>query len=149
MVVHSTCVYTILFFSTSNCVIIFVAFSWMGSICVCLSCLCAYAVFSSACNLFISCVPFKRSMMLIVFLLCLRSCIYALILSSSWSHYWTCSSSSNVVQSCVVLSNNFVIVLDCFSNSASWSAAYAFLYSLTSGGVVEVNFSFNSSICCL
>jgi hypothetical protein len=51
---------------------------------------CVCATMSFAYSFFISCAPLTHSMIDIVFCLCLRSWIVALILSPSWSHYWTC-----------------------------------------------------------
>jgi hypothetical protein len=85
----------------------------------------------------------------ILFCLYLRSYISTLILYSCWYHFWTNSSSSSTVRSYVVLSNCFATLLTCFSNSASWSVASTFCFSLTSSGVVIVIFSFSSSICFL
>jgi hypothetical protein len=87
--------------------------------------------------------------MLIVFFLFLRSWIVSIIISSSWSHYWTSSSSSSIVQSYVSFSNNYATVLTCFSISASWSETSIFLFSRTSGGDVGLIFSFISSTSCL
>jgi hypothetical protein len=83
---------------------------------------------------------------LIVFYLCLRSWIAALIFLSSWSHYWTCSSSYSVVESCVSLSNNTVVVRTCFSISVSWSAASTFLFFRTSDEVMGLRLFLSSSI---
>jgi hypothetical protein len=146
MVVHSTCCCAMFFFSTSNCRIIFVAFYWRGSICSCLSYFCACIVFNSVYNLFISYVPFKCSVFFIILCLFLRFYILTLILSSCCSHCYTCSSSSSIVQSCVVLSNNYATVFNCFSNFSYWSATYSFLCSLTYGGVFEFILSLSSSI---
>jgi hypothetical protein len=145
----STCVWSMLFFSSSNYVIISTSFSWRGSIWACDSCFCICAVCNSTCNFLISSIPFSCSMMLIVFCLCLRSRIVVLILYTSWSHYWTCSSSSSVVHICTTLSNNYAVVLTHFSISASWSATFVFLFSQTSGGVMGLSFPFSSSISCL
>jgi hypothetical protein len=112
-VVLSECACAILVFSSSSSTIICVSCSWRGSNWACLSFLLIYIVFNSVCRVFISWVPFKRSVMLMVFCHCFNSCMEALIFSSCWSNCWTFSSSSKVVQICAVLSNSLCDFL-CF-----------------------------------
>jgi hypothetical protein len=54
-------------------------------------------------------VPFKRSVILIIFCHCFSSCMATLIFSSCWSHYWTFSSSSKMIQIFAVMSNIYVM----------------------------------------
>ena len=96
-VVHSVCSCVKIYYSSSNCSIICVAWSWRGSTFTCLSCFYICVAFNSDCKLFISWVPFRCCVMLIVFSLCLRYCLGMLSLYFSWSHCWTYSSSSNSI----------------------------------------------------
>jgi hypothetical protein len=100
------CVCTILFFSSSSSTIICASCSWRSSNWACLAFLLIYVVFHSIYRVFISCMPFKHSVMLMVFFCYFNSYMEVLIFSSFWSNRWRFSSSSKVVQICAVLSNS-------------------------------------------
>jgi hypothetical protein len=69
-----------------------------------------------------------------------------LISSSLCSIFWTLSSSSNVVHSCVVLSKNCGTFSASFSIISNCGAACFSLSAITSRGVIGVKFSLSSSI---
>jgi hypothetical protein len=137
---------SLLVFSFSNCTIICAAFSLRGSNSTFLSCFYICISFNSICRVFISQVPSKRLVMLIVFYRCLSSCMEVLNFPSPWSHYWTFFSSSRIVHIYDVLSNNSSISLTSFSILVIWSADCCSLCSWTSGGVIGLRISLSSSI---
>jgi hypothetical protein len=126
------CACAMLFFSSSSCEIICVYCSWRGSNWSCLSYLFIYVFFNSVCRVFISWVPFKCSIILIVFFHFFNPCMEMLIFSSSWSNYWTFSSSSKMVQIYAVLLNSSTTSLASFSISTIWRKYCCYHYSRTS-----------------
>jgi hypothetical protein len=94
-------------------------------------------------------VHFKHSVILMFFCRCFNCCMATSIFSSCWSNCWTFSSSSKMVQICVVLLNSYATSLASLSIYAIWSVYCCSLFSQTSGGVVGLSFYFISSISCL
>jgi hypothetical protein len=86
-------------------------------------------IFNFVCRVLISGVPFKNSVMLMVFCHCFNSFIVVLIFSFFWSNCWTFSSSSKVVQICAVLSNSYVTSLSSLAISSIWNAL-AIIFSI-------------------
>jgi hypothetical protein len=136
----------ILVFYSSSSTIICNDFSWRGSNWVCLAYLLFCAVFNYFCMVFISCVPFNHSVMLMAFCHFFNFYIEVLIFSSCWSSCWTFSSSSNIIHSCVVLSKIYVTFLASLSIISISMASCCSLSTVTLGGVVGVNVSLSSLI---
>jgi hypothetical protein len=79
-VVLSECARTILVFSSSNSTIICFVCSWRCSNCACIYFLLIYVVFNYVCRVFILWIPYKCSVILMVFCRCFNSCMETFIL---------------------------------------------------------------------
>jgi hypothetical protein len=130
-VVLFECACTILVFSSSSSTIIFVACSWRGSNWACLACLLICVVFNSVCRVFISYVPFKHSVILMILCCYFHYFMETLIFSSCWSNCWTFSSSSKVVQICAVMSNSYATSLDFLAISSICNVFCCSIFSQT------------------